>query len=124
MDILGIAESHLTGSNGISVDGYKWFGHNRRSIHVRAKCGSSGVGILVRNELCANFIIQTVDDTTDGIMWIKLENKQCTANVFFVCVVYLPAENSTRAVNIYDFFRNSYVSNLHYSGRKHVLPLW
>ncbi len=31
------------------------------------------------------------------------EIKQCASNVFYVCVVFLPPENSTRAVNVHDF---------------------
>ena len=35
LDILGKAETHLTGSNGICEDEYKLFGHNLSSIHIK-----------------------------------------------------------------------------------------
>ncbi|VDI31988.1 Hypothetical predicted protein [Mytilus galloprovincialis] len=106
LDILGLAETHLTGDNVISVEGYQWFGLNRKHIHVRAKSGSGGVGILIRNSICNEFDITIADNDTEGILWIKLENKTNANNVLYVCVVYLPPENSTRAVNVHEFFDN------------------
>ncbi|CAC5394091.1 unnamed protein product [Mytilus coruscus] len=35
------------GSNSVNVDGYCWYGHNRRNIHIRAKNGSGGVGLII-----------------------------------------------------------------------------
>ncbi|CAG2188375.1 unnamed protein product [Mytilus edulis] len=106
LDILGLAETHLTGDKVISVEGYQWFGLNRKHIHVRAKSGSGGVGILVRNSICNEFDVTIADNDTEGILWIKLENKTNANNVLYVCVVYLPPENSTRAVNVHEFFDN------------------
>ncbi|CAC5379517.1 unnamed protein product [Mytilus coruscus] len=91
------------GSNSVNVDGYCWYGHNRRNIHIRAKNGSGGVGLLVRNDFDQQFHIEIVDDNTDGIMWVQFKDKRCNANMFYVCVVYLPPENSTRAVNVHEF---------------------
>ncbi|CAC5385800.1 unnamed protein product [Mytilus coruscus] len=68
LHILGIAETHLMGSNSVNVDGYCWYGHNRRNIHIRAKNGSGGVGLLVRNDFDQQFHIEIVDDNTDGII--------------------------------------------------------
>ena len=84
------------------MSGYNWYGHNRRNIHIRAKCG--GVGVVDRNKLCADYIVRIADDSTDGILWIQFEDKQCVPNVFYVCVVYLPPENSARDINVHDFF--------------------
>ena len=47
LDITGISETHLKGSEQISVPGFKYFGQNRPQTHVQAKCGSGGVGCLV-----------------------------------------------------------------------------
>ncbi|CAC5409437.1 unnamed protein product [Mytilus coruscus] len=102
--MIGIAETHLTGNKGIEVDGYNWFGFNRKNIHVRAKTGSGGVGLLIRNDICSQFDVEIIDNDTDGILWVRLEDKNCLQNAFCVCVVYLPPENSTRAVNVNEFF--------------------
>ncbi|VDH90239.1 Hypothetical predicted protein [Mytilus galloprovincialis] len=103
VDILGIGETHLINSNSINIKGYKWYGHNRKNIHIRAKCGSGGVGFLIRQEIVDVFNIEIVNDVTDGILWVKLQDKLCLSNIFYVCAVYLPPENSTRAVNVHDF---------------------
>ncbi|CAG2196716.1 unnamed protein product [Mytilus edulis] len=104
LHILGLAETHLTGNTGINIDGYTWFGLNRKEIHIRAKTGSGGVGILIRNDVRDEFNINIVEDNTDGIIWVKFEDKNFAHNCFYVCVIYLPPENSTRAVNIHEFF--------------------
>ncbi|CAG2208741.1 unnamed protein product [Mytilus edulis] len=104
LHILGLVETHLTGNTGINIDGYTWFGLNRKEIHIRAKTGSGGVGILIRNDVRDEFNINIVEDNTDGIIWVKFEDKTFAHNCFYVCVIYLPPENSTRAVNIHEFF--------------------
>ena len=101
--VVGIAETHLTGNQVVGVEGYQWFGLNRRQIHVRAKTGSGGVGLLVRNDFTEQFNVRVVDDTTDGILWVEFEDKTCNRVAFYVCVIYLPPENSTRAVNVHEF---------------------
>ena len=45
-DSIGIAETHLTGSDVLQVDNFQWFGSNRQNIHVRARTGSGGVGFF------------------------------------------------------------------------------
>ncbi|CAC5417977.1 unnamed protein product [Mytilus coruscus] len=99
-------ETHLVKNNTISVDGYTWFGHNRMGIHIRAKAGSGGVGFFVRNDLMELFKVIVVEDSIDGICWLKFEDKLNLDNIFYACVVYLPPENSTRAVNVYEFLES------------------
>ena len=35
VDIIGIADTHLTGDTQLELSGYKWFGNNRKHLHVR-----------------------------------------------------------------------------------------
>ncbi|VDH91823.1 Hypothetical predicted protein [Mytilus galloprovincialis] len=102
--MIGIAETHSTGNKGIQVDGYNWFGFNRKNIHVRAKTGSGRDGLLIRNNSCSQFNVEIIDNGTDGILWVIFEDKNCLQNFFCVCVIYLPPENSTRAGNVNEFF--------------------
>jgi len=37
LDILGIAETHLTGNNTIEIDGFKWVGNNREKKILELK---------------------------------------------------------------------------------------
>lgn len=38
-DILGISETHLLSSKGLSVDGFTWFGNNRKDYIKEQKKG-------------------------------------------------------------------------------------
>ena len=51
LDVIGIAETHLLQNNYIDVEGLKWYGNNRKQIHIRAPKGSGWVGIFVKNVL-------------------------------------------------------------------------
>ena len=46
LDIIGIAETHLLHDQSLDIEGYTWFGRNRKNIHIRAKKGSGGVDFL------------------------------------------------------------------------------
>ena len=39
---------------------YKWFGHNRTTVHKRAKTGSGSVGFLIRESLSEVFDIRLI----------------------------------------------------------------
>ena len=101
---MGIAETHLVNDNVINVDNYEWFGNNRKHIHIRAKTGSGGVGILVKKDLLSTFKITIEDNSEDGILWITFTEIGNPYNCFYVCVVYLPPEFSARSVNAHNFF--------------------
>lgn len=90
LHIIGITESHLINDNVIHIDNYKWFSNNRKQIHTRAKTGSGGVGLLVKNELLSTLNVDVEDKSTDGIIWIKFTEKENTENTFYVYVTYLP----------------------------------
>ena len=103
LDVIGIAETHLLQNNYIDVEGYKWYGNNRKQIHRRAPKGSGGVGILVKNVLFEHFHVEVLNQDTQGILWITLKHK-LTKEFLNFCVCYLPPANSTRAVNAQDYF--------------------
>ena len=75
IDLIGIAESHLKGNSEISVDGFKWYGHNRTVLHKRAVNGSGGVGFLVNRDLLASYNLEIIDKSVEGIMWITVDEK-------------------------------------------------
>ena len=97
LQIIGLVEAHILG-------GYRWFGNNRKSLHVNAKVGSGGVGFLVRNDILDRFNVSVLDDEYEGILWLKLQSTKSTNDCFCMCVCYLPPENSRRAVNVNEFF--------------------
>ena len=97
LHIIGITESHLINNKIIDIENYKWFGNNRNQINTRAKTGSGGVGLLVKNDVANVMNINIEDTTTDGIIWVKFTENTPSDNQFYVCVTYLPPEFSARS---------------------------
>lgn len=68
LDILGIGETHLRRDQVLGMDGFTWFGSNRKGLHKKAKKGSGGVGFLVKNDIFKAHDITVQDDSTEGIL--------------------------------------------------------
>jgi len=79
-----------------------WMGHNRSAIHRRAKCGSGGVGFLIKDSVLQQYDVFVLDKGCEGILWISLKNK-ASGKQYNLCVCYLPPENSTRAVDVCEY---------------------
>ena len=105
---MGVAETHLTGVQVASIAGYRWFGQNRTRLHHRARSGSGGVGLFISDRMCMDYNCEILDDSVEGILWLKLTAKPhlCVNQVFSVAVCYLPPANSTRQVDAADFYEN------------------
>ena len=74
IDILGVAESHLTGNAELHIDGYKWYGRNRAK-NKRAWSGTGGVGFLVTDQLVQLYDITVRDDNYEDILWIHFKQR-------------------------------------------------
>ena len=96
MDILGISETHLTGSDVLNVDGYVWYGRNRSVTHKKAKKGSGGVGMFVKQDLLHEYTVKCTSPKAEGILWIDFYPKLPLDNDpgFAICTVYCPPVNS------------------------------
>ncbi|CAG2197576.1 unnamed protein product [Mytilus edulis] len=103
LDVLGIAETHLKKDEVLIVNDFKWFGHNRNGIHKNAKCGSGGVGFLIKDYLTEIFDIGILDQSFEGILWLYLHHRLSNFR-FNICVCYLPPDHSTRQVDKELFF--------------------
>ena len=77
----------------------------KKNIHKNAKCGSGGVGFLFKNYLLEIFYFDILDNSFEGILWIKLSHRVHNYKVN-LCVCYLPPENSTRQID-QDLFFNT-----------------
>ena len=104
-DIIGLAETHLKNSENLQIAGYRWFGQNTESIHRNAKCGSGGVGFLVKEHILNEFDCKVLDGATEGILWLKFMPKLNNYS-FLTCVCYLVPSNSTYHVNPNEYFDN------------------
>lgn len=96
-DIFCVVETFLKNKETLSVDGYTYYTHNRANIHKKAKRGSGGVGVFIRNELKNFFSVSILDDSVEDVLWIKfssLENVQ--SDNIVLCIAYLPPSDSVR----------------------------
>ena len=94
-DFISLNETHLTGSDVIAIEGYTWFGHNRKT-HIRAPRGSGGVGILVKNKIFSSYSVRVIDKSMDGLIGLELKNL-ITEYCFIIFSCYLPPEGSVWA---------------------------
>lgn len=102
-DIFSLCETHLKGSEAISLNGYVWFGHNRLLLHRNAPKGSGGVGILVKEWICTDYDVTIVDKSYDGILVLRFIHKDSDFE-FVIISGYLPPENSPRGRDAQGFF--------------------
>ena len=103
LDIFGIAETFLQGNTVLTVDGYTWYGQNRKHLHDNARRGSGGVGCFVKSTLLNSYSVSILNSDTEGILWLRLDAKMSN-DCICLCVCYLPPENSSRAVDGNSFY--------------------
>ena len=58
------------------VEGYRWFGCNRRTLHRKAVRGSGGVGVLIREEVLKEYVVEVLDSDVDDVLWLRLSNEE------------------------------------------------
>ena len=75
-DVFCVVETFLKNKETLQIDGYTFISHNRRHLHRRAKRGSGGVGVFVRNSLLNIFTVTVLDDSVEDILWIKLSHRE------------------------------------------------
>ena len=60
-------ESHLPGSSEVFNKGYKWFGHNQRSVNVKDQKGSGRVGFLIKDSFLIDYNVSILHDSSEDI---------------------------------------------------------
>ena len=68
--ILGMVETWFRGKDEVYVEGYKWWGINRVA-KKRAKRGSGGVGVLVRDDVWPRVVLME-EESDERMMWIRV----------------------------------------------------
>ena len=102
-DVYAICETHLVGNNGISVPGYTWYGHNRTELNANAIRGSGGVGFLIANHILNDYSVNIIDQSYEGIYWIRLDSQASGASLM-LCACYLPPVGSSRGNTAQEFY--------------------
>ena len=69
-DIICLCETHLKGNDSISLEGYQWFGSNRKLVYSNARRGSGGVGIFIKDDIVDKYSISVLDNDMEGILWL------------------------------------------------------
>ena len=58
----------------------------------------------MHKDISEHFIIETLDNTHEGILWINLRNKSDANICYPFCVCYLPPEASSSGINANEFY--------------------
>ena len=90
------------GDSTPSLEGYSVFTHNRKSIHRRAKCGSGGVCLFVKQSVMLNYNVSILDKSVEDILWVKFEHK-LSLQCINVCVCYLSPDGSSHIVDPHEY---------------------
>ena len=80
------------------VQGYKFFGHNRKQLNKRAKRGSGGVGVLIRDEILNEFTVEVIDSEVEDVMLVKMCGTQDEEDGLLMAVCYIPPESSSSGI--------------------------
>ena len=89
-DIFCLCETHLKDNQSITVENYRAYVHNRSNVHTRAKKGSGGVAILVKNEIMNVCNVTVIDREVDGILGLLFSRKQGSGSfIIFSCYFHL-----------------------------------
>ena len=95
----------------LSLDGFTWFGNNRKGLHRKAKKGSGGIRFLIKNDIFRAYDVTVQDDSTKGILWFKFRSQK-SSDSFFTCVCYLPPTDSSRNIDANEFF-DQHICQIH-----------
>ena len=115
LDIVCVCETFLTGDQEVDLEGYRWFGNNRKVISKRAWRGSGGVGILVSLDILKSFDIAVISDKFEGILWVQLVYRVSKSSIS-ICACYLPPIGSSKGDHSQEFldsFKSLIIDNYH-----------
>ena len=57
------------------VEGFRFYGSNKKYINKKATRGSAGVGAFVKKELLHTFDVKIIDEDIEGILWLEFSAK-------------------------------------------------
>ena len=56
--------------------------------------GSGGVGVLVKESILCDWLVDVVDRQLEDVMWVRLEHRE-TSHAVFIEVCYFPPAGSS-----------------------------
>ena len=76
MHIYFVCQKHFKKNDAvINISEYTWFGNKRTILHHRAKSGSGGCGILIKNQIFSDFNVEIIIHNMEGLLGLKLVEK-------------------------------------------------
>ena len=84
-------------------------------VRINVRNGSGGVGLLIENTFASNYNNQILDKGHECILWINFKHI-LNGTCFNLCVCYLPPEDSSRYVNVDEFFDTLLTKIYQYQG--------
>ena len=98
-DIVCLTETWLRGIETAGFDGYMWFGHNRASVSKNVARGSGGAGVLVKESILCDWLVDVIDRQLKDVMWVRLEHRETHMQYSLQCATFLrlvPVEKLTQ----------------------------
>ena len=94
-DVLALAETWLKGDKVINVQGHKCFGQNRKQLNKKARRGSGGVGVLIRDDILNEYTVEVIDSEVEDVMSVKMCSTQDEGEELLLAVCYIRPESSS-----------------------------
>ena len=98
-DVLELAQTWFKGDEVINMQGYKCFGHNTKQLNKKARRGSGGVGVLIRDDILYRYTVEVIDSDVEVVMWVKMCSTQNEEAGLLIAVCYIPPEASSSGRN-------------------------
>ena len=77
--------------------------------------------MFVKNSIPQMHAVSIMDKSVDGILWVRLANKQDTSDLWNICVCYLPPHGSSRPVDAAAFCEELYAQMFSYHNQGEFL---
>lgn len=103
LDIICLNETHLSQGEVIAVDGYKWYGNNRKIKKHSSNRTFGGVGILVHNDVFLNYSVAIRACDFDGLLTLEITHID-TGYVILISSTYLPPADSPYGAVVGEYF--------------------
>ena len=101
---MALVETRVKGDKEVLVEGYKWFGYNRKHLHRKAVRGSSGVGVLVRVQVLKCYQVAILEGEVEHMLWAKL-NQEAEEQGLVLALWYVPLELSNCKRSLGGYFQ-------------------
>ena len=85
-------------------NGYMWLGHNRTLVSNKAMRGSGGVGVLVKESVLCDWLVDMTDRKLEDVLWVQLEHRE-TSHAVFIVVCYFHPSGTSQEVDTEEHFQ-------------------